>query len=717
MEFFIIFDDKDFCKRYRLPIKDKTITVKELIDRCRRFDKDFIFDLSEYNTFLCDNSNIFSIKKAEIIKDLSKTVCSFETENFDLILSKNKELYQNLDQNKNIIDGSLIIKKELLTQIKDLYKKKDYLKAWTSLIAIQNLYGESHDIILFQIKIRIKTKRYRDALIIIESTDRINPEINLLYAKVLLKMGRYSEALAEYKKISNICQNDSKYLSSINYHITKAKFTILKDSIKDYMIGATQMKDLPNEYFAFLSESYRLLQNLVSNEPMNLKVSLLYANILFWLGKFPESIQILMTCLTTSPFNKKCYKLMGQLIRTKEQSKLLNSHICDKLDDIYYTFHIGYTLNKYGSCDIAEHYFDKAIKLLRNDYSAIFGWFVNKLRINTNFTDIYSHICPYLINISCEDDLIGKSIKNIDFSTEISKSDYITVQKEPVPIVPGNEIPQYTLNDYCKLQILVHTASYSFSGGFINLTKSIVDSLLPLIQPFNFADTIFNEYGKCFSIISSLVESIKPNIKKEKIYTIGDSNIFPLAWRNICVCDDEFTLVPCYIHDITIKNIRNKKLTDTKYHLKKILKMLPKKSKILFVFNYIETRDRCKLKNTGLYYDQISDAFVDDVNEFANFVQSISETFCSFQIFIHPLIPTGFDQIPHFFNSMISKKLLEIGLANVHVLTFYSKLFNLEEQSRKLLDEYKFGEFYLSPNYIDLLEESINISLTSNPSQ
>lgn len=139
-----------------------------------------------------------------------------------------------------------------------------------------------------------------------------------------------------------------------------------------------------------------------------------------------------------------------------------------------------------------------------------------------------------------------------------------------------------------------------------------------------------------------------------------------------------------------------------------LLFLVPKKSKVIFLFGEIDCREGFLLAVEKCKYESIGEAINFAVDTYIDILKSIEQKY-SFDLYVHPVLPVLDITRPMVieFNKVLEKKIKEVNKTKLRLkwLDFFPSLLNEEGKLKK---KFELDGTHIHPNYISLIEDSIN---------
>ena len=707
MEFFVyVTDSEEMLRGFTISAVDADMEVAEVIKKFAEIikEKNPEFDPSQYQVYLYNYANPFEIQDPVLIPDLSVSLNSLKTQQFDLYLSKYQpsgDMFLDFDTESDVEEETKY--DQLEQQGKMYYELKDYQSAFQLFQHASKLNQNAYLPIYYQIKIYLKAKRYSNALTMTQAAITKFPnDRNLLklFAKAHQLCGHHNEAIAYFKRMFLLPPNNQQSFDEINCHIAKSFIEM-----------------------GSLDQAMSLLQPIATNNPTNLKVILLMAKTLYLQGRIHDALHIVLQSFSIDPYHKESREFIGNCIITENQAEILRSQLGDGMHDAKVLFIMGHILYEHGSCDIARQFLKDALDLKPDEPSIALTYLMNTLCISNTFIQTLDAAMPFLHRISQRKDAFASVTNEIDLIHLVScfsdKEKYEPQEKGIVAIKFGDKEHSFHMEQLDVFWYLFIIQTLLYTNGYISKSRELSQKLLPILQPFNLQKTVVNQEIPIFGLICSLSQSIPLPLKvvQKKLYFIGDSHCLPLSWKAISIGGEETMIVPLFIDQLAIKHIAVKRDPITTLFLK-ILSTIPNGSDVVLCAGHIDCLDRIYSKLSRIETDSFQDGFIPYVDALAQICIGIINM-NKVRLFVHPIPPTGLESplYAHAFNECLSAKIkgLEAHQSSIHYLDFFTSLISTDGKEELIKEEYVFDGFHLNPSYLPLLESSINASIAQKP--
>ena len=703
MEFFVFVEGNDqMTQGFSISLIDAEMEISKVVEKFSELmkEKNPDVDFSDYNVYFYNYSNPIEAKEPELVPDLSVSLNSLKTQNFDLILSKTPpqgDMFSDFYAEQEVEEESKF--DQFIQQGKMYYELKDYQSAFQLFQHASTLNKNAYLPIYYQIKIFLKAKRYSAALSLTQTAIAKYPKdrslLNLL-AKAHQLCGRHNEAILYYKRMLLLPPHTQQSFDEVNSHIAKSLIEM-----------------------GSLDQAMSLLQPIATNNPTNLKVLLLMAKTLYLQGRIHDALHIVLQSFSIDPYHKESREFIGNCITTENQAEILRSQLGDGIHDSKVLYIMGYILFEHGSCDIARQFLKDSLDMNPDEPSIALTDLMNTLCISNTCIQTLDAAMPYINRISQRKDDFSKIANSIDFIHFIScfsdKEKYEPPQKDIKPVIFGDKEHVYHMEQLDVFWYLFTIQTLLYTNGYISKAREIGEKLLPLMQPYNFQKTVINQEIPIFGLICSLASSIALPLKevKKELYFIGDSHCLPLSWKTVKISGEEALIMPLFIDQLAIKHLIVKRDPVTTMFLH-ILASIPEKSDVVLCVGYIDCLDRIFSKLSRIENDSFQEGFNPYIDAYAQMCVEIIKM-KKFRLFIHPIPPTGFDSplYAHAFNECLASRIkkLEAQEENLFYLDFFGSLISNDGKDEIIKQEFVFDHFHLNPSYLQLFENSINTSI------
>lgn len=705
MEFFVFVDDeKPLLQGFSISFADAEMEISEVIEKFVSKVKETNpnFDSSKYKVYLYNYSNPTEQNDPELIPDLSASINSLKTQNFDLILSTTQpagDLFNDFESDAEVEEESEY--DQLISQGKMYYELKDYQRAFQLFQLAGNHNKDAIVPIQYQIRIYIKAKRYRTAIQMAQNGISKFPadrKLLSLYAKAQQLSGNHNDAICYFKRMLMLPPHTQSAIDDVNCHIARSLIEM-----------------------GSLDQAMSLLQPIATNNPTNLKVILLMAKTLYLQGRIHDALHIVLQSFSIDPYHKESREFIGNCITTENQAEVLRSQLGDGINDSKVLFIMGHILHEHGSCEIARPFLKDALDLDPNEPSIAVTYLLNTLCISNSCIQTMDAAMPFYNVITKRKDVFADVANAVDLVHLVDgfseKEKYEGKKLEA--IVFGEKEHVYHMEQLDVFWFLCILQNVLFINGYISKARELGQALIPIVQPYSLTKTVINHEIPIFGLVSSLSQSISlPLVKTKKVlYFLGDSHCLPLAWKTVKIDNEEMLVVPLFIDQLSIGHLSSKKdpVSSLFWHT---LSKIPEGSDVVICVGHIDCTERIYSRLSRIEFDSFQEGFVSPSEILVQLCMTLSKEM-NIRVFVHPIPPTGFDS-PLFarsFNECLMNKFnsIEKGGEKIHFLDIFSQLVNIQEGSNKetVKPEYKFDGFHLNPCYQSLFEEAITKAIKS----
>lgn len=423
MEFFVFLEGTPIIQGFTISYTETNVTVGDVIAKflsvVKSADSNIQLDASKCKLFLVDYTDPIESKDPTLIADMNTPIMSLGTTDFDLILAEYApipDLYLELDSEGETDTESKFDK--LIQQGKNYYAIKDYQCAFQIFLHASQANKDSPIPYQYQIKIYLKAKRYKSAISL--ATGNLNkfPEdraILKLLAKAHQLSGNYNDAISYYKRLLLLPPKTQQNVDDISCNIAR---NLIETGAYD--------------------QAMSLLQPIATNNPTNLKASILMSQTLYHQGRVYDALHTAMQSFTIDPFHKATCEFIGNSVKNEIQSVILRSELGDGMNDPKVLFIIGNILHTHGSCEIARSYLKDSLDICPNDPSIALIYLENTLCISDSVISVLDSAMPFINRIMERQDFFADVAKKTDF-IHLVNSLKIQETKEEKQEVPQNE--------------------------------------------------------------------------------------------------------------------------------------------------------------------------------------------------------------------------------------------------------------------------------------
>jgi len=195
----------------------------------------------------------------------------------------------------------------------------------------------------------------------------------------------------------------------------------------------------------------------------------------------------------------------------------------------------------------------------------------------------------------------------------------------------------------------------------------------------------------------------------EPIYVCGDSNSLSTAWQVLNTKDRSFLLIPKHVAGMKHWHLRNESKFYTKENFWRVIRSIPKHSRVIFLFGDVDCRGAGMLRAVAkCKYSTIEDAMHYAADVYFKTLTDLVNEF-GFSIFVHP-IPPGLKAIRHLvkqYNVILKQKIQSyVHLKWLNFFDFYIDSENDTQILEAIDQEYQLEGAHLHPKYLKMLEES-----------
>ncbi|EAY08665.1 hypothetical protein TVAG_079230 [Trichomonas vaginalis G3] len=441
MEFFVFLDRTSYLQGYRIAHTETTVTVADVVAKflaqIKQIDANLQLDSSKLKLYLLDISDPLDEKDPVLISDMNTPILSLGTEEFDLILSEYTpmpDLYSDSDSEGEIETESKFDK--LIQQGKNYYAIKDYQCAFQIFLHASQTNKDSPVPYQYQIRIYLKAKRYKTAISMATANLTKFPDDRItlkLLAKAHQLSGNYNDAIIYYKRLLLLLPRNQQTADDISCNIAR---NLIETGAYD--------------------QAMSLLQPIATNNPTNLKASILISQTLYYQGRVYDALHTAMQTFTIDPFHKATCEFIGNSVKNEIQSQILRSELGDGMNDPKILFIIGHILHSHGSCEVARSFLKDSLDLSPCDPSIALIFLENTLCVSQSVIATLDAAMPFINRVLERKDFFAEIIQKIDF-IHLSNS---FVKKEENGIdqkVTDSEVGKVTQGEPQKVTLTITT--------------------------------------------------------------------------------------------------------------------------------------------------------------------------------------------------------------------------------------------------------------------
>lgn len=197
---------------------------------------------------------------------------------------------------------------------------------------------------------------------------------------------------------------------------------------------------------------------------------------------------------------------------------------------------------------------------------------------------------------------------------------------------------------------------------------------------------------------------------KNAMYVCGDSHCLSPAWEVIQQDynnqKNQVLIMPVLVTGLKIWHLRNESSFYTKTNFYNAVKLIPKGSRVIFLFGEIDCREGILLAVQKLKYDTVEEAMKNLVKIYVKVLLELKDKY-GFEIYVHP-VPPVLDHTRENvlkFNSFLEKAVKK-EKGSLHWMDFCNHLLLLTQIDNKQINSFK-PEFQLDgthihPSYVNL---------------
>ena len=427
-----------------------------------------------------------------------------------------------------------------------------------------------------------------------------------------------------------------------------------------------------------------------------------------------DMILILINILARNKQDFVAKELLSKLVRHEGGMDALKGQLNLAWENAPAVVFIADILREFGSLEETSQLLRHALNLQPN---------------NIDVALLLAHVCENMMNYQMGLQVLldfYKGNKPLTTIKGIDCSPVIEVLDKTIQLLDTESNLPVQLTDFKKMQLIkTETTRFDFTStelqlmasfftvvkilyvyGFLNTIPDLVTLLRPLHERQDLHETIIRNEQAYFSCIEEVLKVRAPlgELARNNIYFCGESHTIPVAWQQICVKDKMYTLKPVLVTGLKIWYLRKESTFYPKINFDNAVKAIPRGSTVIFCFGEIDCREGLLKAVARCKYDSLQEAISASINIYIETLSELAWTYW-FKILVHPVPPvineTRF--IVKKFN-----KALKTSVKKAARLNFLEFTEDLVDENGDLKEEYKLDGVHLNPEYLTLVEKSLN---------
>ncbi|OHT00173.1 hypothetical protein TRFO_33197 [Tritrichomonas foetus] len=670
--------------------------VNSFVEEIKKYC-DELFDPTRYSLYLDDQTDLTACVVPTKIEDLSKPISSILCKHFDLIFAMFEPLPTHqpppdVEESPDVLQQQMF--EDAIQQAKMALVNRDIKNATYCIQKARKLNKDDPVPLHLQIRLYMKIHRYKMAIEYAANAIRLFPGDKtalMLSARAHQRAGMHEEAIELYKRVFLFSPHNTAEYDDINTGIARSLLAL----------------DCPDQALS-------IMLPIVNTSPLNLKASVLLGKILARQGRLAEGLHYVIRNFSVEPDHKASRKFIGEHIINERQAELLRAELGDGTKNPFVMFYVGHILNEYGSCYASRYFFNSALKMVPSDPAIAVGCLKNSIAICIDLQDVISIGSTFLPTVEKRTDSLKSLVDNFDIS-KIEKDFDI---KDKTPAKPFSKVDQGTkdaqmkIEQYDTLWFMIVLEGFLYSRGYITAAEQICNNVQAIISQYNFSKTVISQEVFYHLYIASIVSTIERPLEiLPRFFIIGDEHCLSLAWRTFNFKGERNVFAPIVIDNLHPTNLFSTQMSVARTSFLSSIRMIPEGSNVIFCTASIDCSENIFSNPDKREVQTLDEALSMQIDSLVQITQRISKD-RHLNIWVHPMfyMPLGPLQIVVDFNHRLAYKVwsLTLEMPELRMIDIFDELVYFEENEYHLKPEYTIDNVHLSPNYLPLVEASLN---------